>query len=75
MRGHAVEERAILGSAFGHAARDETPDIAVVPGHAKFAWFVSGTKCFLVQEQGFSPEGAFGGEKADVKSRPRRQLC
>ena len=74
MRGHAVKKRAILGSTFGHAARDETPDVVVVPGHAKLAGFVGGTKSFLVQKQGFFPEGAFGGENADGKGRTHCQV-
>jgi hypothetical protein len=74
MRGHAVEERAVLGSAFGHTARDETPDIAAVPGHADFAWFVGVTKCFFVQEECFFQKCAFSSENAGWKDRPHRQL-
>jgi hypothetical protein len=48
--------------------------IVVVPSHADFAWFVSGTECFFVQEQGFFPEGAFGGENAGWKARTHCQL-
>src|SRR5476651_1200870 len=74
MRGHAIKERTILGSTPGHAMRDETPDIVIVACHADFAWFVSGTKSFLVQQQGFFPKGAFGGENAGGKSRTHRQV-
>src|SRR5208337_5692176 len=74
MRGHTVKERAVLGSTFSHAASDETPDIVVVPGHAKFAWLVSGPKSFLMQEQCFFPKGAFGSENADGNHRPACQI-
>ena len=74
MRGNTVEKGAVLGGAFGHAARDKTPEIVVVSGHANLAGFVGGTKGFLVQEQGFFPKCAFRGENTNGKGRAGPQM-
>ena len=72
--GDTLEEGGIRQCPFANAGTEQAPKIVVMPSHTELSRLVGGPEGFFMQQAGFFPEGALGGEDADGEWTLRHQL-